>query len=86
MSFCNYKYINNVFSSGNVYFYIICHKTLIQTDYGHRYDYILNELDTMFNREIGIGAFNLTLESAGDLPINENYFGATVVYKFTAFQ
>lgn len=86
MSFGNYNYTNNEFKSGNVYFYIITHKSLIRTDYGLRYDYILNQLDLMFNKQYGVGAFNLELGNGGDLSVNENFFGATISYKFTDFQ
>jgi hypothetical protein len=86
MSFGNYNYINNEFKYGTVYFYIISHSSLIQTDYGLRYDYILNQIDLMFNKQYEIGAFNLELNNGGDLPVNENYFGSVISYKFTDFQ
>jgi len=86
MSFSNYKYINNIFKSGICSFYIICHKSLICTDIGLRYDYILDQIDTMFNNKKDVGSFNLILDNGGDLFINDNYFGSMISYKFTDFQ
>jgi hypothetical protein len=86
MMFGNYKYIDNVFKSGNVSFYIMCHNSLLDTDYGLRHDYILDQIDSMFNQQYDVGNFNLILDGGGDLPVNENYYGATISYKFTDFQ
>ena len=87
MSFGKYNYVNNVFKSGALSFYIICHFSLLKTDYGVRYDYILSQIDSMFNKESNVGIFELTIVSGGDLPIiNENYFGSMISYKFSDFQ
>ena len=87
MSFGKYNYVNNVFKSGILSFYIICHFSLLKTDYGVRYDYILSQIDSMFNKESDVGIFNLTIDSGGDLPvINEHYFGSMISYKFYDFQ
>lgn len=86
MMFSNYHYVNNVFKSGNITFYIMCHTSLLDTDYGLRHDYMLDQIDTMFNQKNDVGSFNLLLDSGGDLPVNENYYGATISYKFTDFQ
>jgi hypothetical protein len=40
----------------------------------------------MFNKQYGVGVFNLELGNGGDLSVNENFFGATISYKFTDFQ
>lgn len=86
MSFGNFDYRNNEFKSGIVYFYIITHQSLISTDYGLRYDYILNQIDLMFNKQYEIGSFNLELNNGGDFQIDENYFGSMISYKFIDFQ
>lgn len=86
LSFGNYRYSNNVFKSGIVTFHISCHTSMLQTDYGLRYDYILNQIDELFNNKNDIGSFNLILESGGDLIINDNYFGCLISYKFYDFQ
>lgn len=86
MDFGEYKYVNNKFQSGLVKFYTFSHKSIIRTDYGLRYDFILNEINNLFNKEYGIGAFNLTLVTGGDFQVNHDYFGSWATYKFTDFQ
>ncbi len=86
MDFGEYKYVNNKFQSGLVTFYTFSHKSIIRTDYGLRYDFILNEINNLFNKEYGIGAFNLTLVTGGDFQVNHDYFGSSAKYKFTDFQ
>lgn len=86
MRFGDFKYINNAFKSGIVTFYVLAHQSLMSTDYGLRTDYILNQIDLLFNKQYGVGAFNLELYSGGDFIANENYYGISVSYKFTDFQ
>jgi len=85
MSFGNYKYINNSFKSGLLNIYIFSHTSLIKTDYGLRYDYILDQIDSMFNKK-KVGSFNLELNTGGDFKVNDDYFGCVVSYKFIDFQ
>jgi len=86
MSFGKYNYVNNVFKSGILYFYIFTNKLLIETDYGLRTDYILDQIDTMFNKNSDVGVFNLEIDSGGDFRINEDYLGTMISYKFYDFQ
>lgn len=86
MSFDNFRYINNKFKSGIVTFYVFTYKSLIPTDFGLRYDYILHQIDQMFNKKYEVGAFNLVINGGGDFHANENYYGSTASYKFTDFQ
>ncbi len=87
MSFGDFKYIDNVFKSGKLCFYIFTHKSLIPTDVGLRYDYILSQIDLMFNKQYDVGAFNLELSNGGgDFQVNDDYFGTVMPYKFTDFQ
>ena len=86
MSFTNFDYRNNEFKSGVLSFFIITHSTLASTDYGLRYDYILSQIDQMFNKQYGVGAFRLNLVNGGDLQVNEEYFGSMISYKFVDFQ
>jgi len=89
MSFGDYRYLNNVFKSGKIYFYIFMHRTLIPTDYGLRYDYILSEIDSMFNKsnDSNMGAFRFQLSNGGgDFQINNDYFGIVMPYTFVDFQ
>ncbi|NLK93349.1 MAG: hypothetical protein GX273_09550 [Bacteroidales bacterium] len=86
MAFNDFRYVNNVFKEGTVSFYVFTHNNLIPTKYGLRYDYISYQLDKMFNKKYGIGAFSLDIEGGGDLQVSENYFGVMLSYKFTDFQ
>ena len=85
MRFANFKPIGNKFRDGNVYFYIICHNSLIRTDYGLRYDFIFKEIDDLFanSRDIGIG--KLELFDVSDLDIDENYMGSVCAFHVTDF-
>lgn len=85
MRFANFKPIGNKFRDGNIYFYIICHNSLIRTDYGLRYDFIFKEIDDLFtsSRDIGIG--KLELFDVSDLDIDENYMGSVCVFHVTDF-
>ncbi len=86
MSFGDFRYINNVFKSGIVTFFIFTHISLVPTMYGLRYDYISHQIDKIFNKNYGVGAFTLEINSSGDLNVSESYFGSTLSYKFTSFQ
>lgn len=85
MRFGDFKYINNVFKSGILTFYIMVHHSLMSTDYRLRTDYILNQIDLLFNKKSDVGFFNLELYSGGDFVVNENYYGMSISYKFTDF-
>lgn len=85
MSFGNYKYINNLFKSGILTFFIYTHKELMKSDYGQRTDYILDQVDSMFNKDSNVGVFSLELNGGGDFKANDNHFGSTISYKFTDF-
>lgn len=86
MRFGDFKYVNNVFKSGILTFYILAHHSLMSSDYGLRTDYILNQIDLIFNKHSDVGLFNLELYSGGDFIANENYYGMSVSYKFYDFQ
>jgi len=76
-----------MFKNGSIYFYLITHNSLIRTDYGIlRYDYLVNQIDELFNcsRDMGIG--KLPFYDMGDFSINENYSGVYLAYKTTEFQ
>lgn len=85
MRFANFKPIGNKFRNGDIYFYIICHNSLVATDYGLRYDFIFDKLDKLFtnSRDIGIG--KLKLYDVSDLDIDENYMGSVCAFHVTDF-
>lgn len=87
MAFTNYKKLGNQYKSGNIYFYVFCHKSLVRTDYGClRYDYIAEELDTMFSEERGYGLGKLEFASMDDILIGDNYVGVVISYRIVEFK
>lgn len=88
MAFTNFKPLNNsqVIKNGKIYFYVVVHESLIRTDEGLRYDYIISEIDQTFNGSRGMGIGKLDLNEFGDLPVNKDYFGAFVSYNIIDFQ
>jgi hypothetical protein len=85
IKFANFESLGVNYKSGRIYFYIICHTSLIRTSYGNRYDYIFERIKAIFNnsREFGIG--KTILESVGDLEVNENYYGCVCCFEVTDF-
>ena len=82
-----YKPNGVVFKNGSIYFYIITHNSLLRTDYGTlRCDYLVNEIDKIFNssRDLGIG--KLSFYEMDEIMVNENYSGIYLAYKNTEFQ
>lgn len=86
MRFDRFKPIGNHFKEGNIYFYIICHNSLLLTNEGLRYDYIFDRVDALFNlsRDIGIG--KLELFDVSDLTISDDYTGCVCAYHVTDFK
>lgn len=86
MQFANFKPIGNKFKEGDIYFYIICHDDLVETDYGLRYDLIFDELDKLFrgSRDIGLG--ELELLRVSDMgAVGSNYCGCSCAFHVTDF-
>jgi len=94
----NYKPNGITFKNGSIFFYIICHNSLIKTDYGSlRYDMILDYIDQSFNseqdlelkdsfissRDLGIG--KLPFYETYEFVVNENYSGVCIAYKTNEF-
>jgi hypothetical protein len=81
-----YKPDDVYFKNSLIYFYIITHSSLVRTDYGAlRYDYILNEIDKLFNQQRGIGIGKLPFYEMSDFQVSEDWFGAYIGYKSTEF-
>lgn len=87
MSFVNFKPVNrsHQIKEGDIYFYIICAESLMRTDYGLRTDYIVNQIDELFNDIRGIGLGKLELGSMSDIQIGDGYLGAVLSYHVTEF-
>lgn len=75
MRFSGFKFDGVKYQYGKIYFYTICHISLVRTDKGNRYDYIYEQINSMFNhnRDLGIGKAIMSVTE--DFPINKDYLG-----------
>ena len=86
MEFKDFRSVNgNFFSSGEVVFYIICHANLIRTDYGNRYDYILEKIKNAYHGTKFLGIGKTVVTKWGDLSFKEDYFGCYCTVKVYDF-
>lgn len=81
-AYVNFKKVSNNYQSGIVYFYIVIPNNLEKTDYGIRYDWIGDELDSIFS-SIGIGKFEF--HDRGDMFIDDEYLGHYIAFKILDF-
>ena len=90
MAFDNFRPVDKSkeIKSGRIVFFIIVHEDLMVTNKGLRTDYILYEIDGIFNDLHGIGIGGIELIDAGDFSLGEasNYMSICVMYKITDFQ
>ena len=72
------------YRSGMVYFYVLCPINIEKTDYGIRYDFILDELEKVFS-EMGIG--ELEFGNRNDIAINDEsqYIGCSISFNIIDF-
>jgi hypothetical protein len=69
-----------------IYFYVITHISLVRTAYAClRYDYLINQIDILFNSQRGIGIGKLPFYEMSDFQINESWLGSYIGYKSTEF-
>lgn len=69
-----------------VYFYVITHISLVRTDYGNlRYDFIISEIDKLFNQQRGIGIGKLPFYDMNDFQVDSDWLGAYIGYKSKEF-
>jgi hypothetical protein len=87
MSF-NFKPCGVTFKYGFIYFYIITHESLVRTDIGMlRYDYIINQIDELFNRSRDITIGQLEFNDMDEFILHDgNWVGAYIKYKAVDFQ
>jgi hypothetical protein len=75
MSFVGFKFDGATFKEGKVYFYTICHESLIRTYQGNRYDYIYEQLKSLFNNNRTLGLGKAIMSETSDLPVNSTHLG-----------
>jgi hypothetical protein len=86
MAFTNFNLQGREFKNGTINFYILCHNSLLRTSYGFlRYDYIVNQIDELFNRATDIGIGELKFENMSDFQVGDNYIGCWISYKVLDF-
>ena len=82
-----YKPNGMTFKNGSIYFYIITHNSLLRTSYGTlRCDYLVNEIDKVFNSSRDLGLGKLPFYDMDEILVNDNYNGIYLAYKSTEFQ
>lgn len=94
-----YKPNGKIIKNGSIYFYIICHNSLLRTDYGSlRYDMLLSYIDDTFNslqdlslkdsfassRDLGFG--KLPFYETDEFVVDKNWSGTYIAYKLTDFR
>ena len=70
------------YRNGVLTFYILTPIDLENTAYGLRYDYIGDELETLFT-DTNIGEFNF--QSRGDIDVGERYIGQYISFQIVDF-
>jgi hypothetical protein len=81
-----FKYSGNMYKVGNVCFYVFAHQDIQKTDYPWiRTDYVLNEIETLFNetRDLGIG--ELQFDDMDDIKVSSSHCGSYISYKNLSF-
>ncbi|KAF6626947.1 hypothetical protein H6F38_23100 [Paenibacillus sp. EKM208P] len=86
MAFNGFQLVDNAYKSGYITLNVFTHKDLMKTDYGKtRTDFIIQEIDRIFNGIDGISIGKLQYDSAGDLVVNNSYYGMSIRYKMWEF-
>lgn len=84
--FNNFKLDKTFYKVGNICFYVFSHFSLMQTNYNVlRTDYILNQIDELFNRTHDLGIGKLQFSRMGDIKVSKYHFGSFIEYKDFSF-
>lgn len=76
-------YQQNTYKIGYIVFYVFTHDDLMKTDEGTRVDYIIGEIDEIFNGKKHIFANSLVFDGMDEIEFPNNYYGAWIRYKGT---
>ena len=86
MCFSDYRKTGRSFKIGYIDFYIFTHFNLMPTDLGIlRTDYILSEIDDLFNEYTDLGIGRLMFDKMNEFQINEYFSGYIISYKDTSY-
>ena len=80
--FSNFNKQGKSYRNGLVTFYILCPIAIESTAYGVRYDYIADEIETIFTKTT-IGEFNF--HNRGDIEVGDRYIGHYITLRITEF-
>jgi len=80
--FSNFNKQGKSYRNGLVTFYILCPIEIESTTYGVRYDYIADEIETIFTKTT-IGEFNF--HNRGDIEVGDRYIGHYITLRITEF-
>ena len=80
--FSNFNKQGKSYRNGLVTFYILCPIEIESTAYGVRYDYIADEIETIFTKTT-IGEFNF--HNRGDIEVGDRYIGHYITLRITEF-
>ncbi|OZB98023.1 hypothetical protein [Paenibacillus sp. XY044] len=82
MAFRGYGPINNRFTKGYIYLYVIIHNSLMRTDYGFlRSDYLLDEINKLMDGQRGIGIGKTNFYKMDEMYVNDSYAGFYTSFK-----
>lgn len=86
ISFRKYRPVKASFKSGFIYFNVFAHKNIHRTDYGFlRCDYIISEIDYLFNTQSGFGIGKTEFYDMDELYVNTDYHGMYIAYRLYEF-
>jgi hypothetical protein len=78
-----FKKVSNTYKNGRVTFFIIISNSLEKTDYGIRYDFIGDRLESILSDVSNIGEFEF--DERGDIPVDGDNLGHYVTFKILDF-
>jgi hypothetical protein len=78
-----FKKVSNVYKNGTVYFYIILDNSLEYTDYGIRYDFIADRLESILS-DTGLGKFEVYERGDFDVLV-DGYLGHYIAFSIQDF-
>ena len=84
--FGGYRKVKNIYKTGTITFFIFTHTDLLRTDYGElRTDFIVSEIDQLFNDSRNFGIGRLEFDAMDELDINDSYTGMWIRFKLLEF-
>lgn len=84
--FNNFQLNKTFYKVGDICFYVFCHFSLQETNYAIlRSDYLINQIDEVFNRTHDLGIGSLQFNGMGDIKVSKYHFGSYIRYKDFSF-